>query len=135
MQRTLFTLRWFSSPELRRLVTAEMNKGEARNSLARAVAFHRLGRFRDRGLENQQLRAAALTLVTAAIVLFKFRYLGRTLDGMRARGMPVDEALIPQLSPLAWDHINLTGDYVWCDTLTVDADGFMPLKLPAAALP
>jgi TnpA family transposase len=55
----LFTLRWFDDTDLRRTVTAELNKGEARNSLARAVAFHRLGRFRDRGLENQQTRAAA----------------------------------------------------------------------------
>jgi TnpA family transposase len=60
IERTLFTLRWFEDPALRRMVTAELNKGEARNSLARAVAFHRLGRFRDRGLENQQMRAAAL---------------------------------------------------------------------------
>src|SRR3546814_8228909 len=67
IERTLFTLRWFDDPALRRTVTAELNKGEARNSLARAVAFHRLGRFRDRGLENQQTRAAALNLVTAAI--------------------------------------------------------------------
>src|SRR3546814_7021685 len=44
IERTLFTLRWFDDPALRRTVTAELNKGEARNSLARAVAFHRLGR-------------------------------------------------------------------------------------------
>src|SRR3546814_133149 len=70
VERTLFTLRWFEDPALRKQVTAELNKGEARNTLARAVAFHRLGRFRDRALENQQTRAAALNLVTAAIVLF-----------------------------------------------------------------
>jgi hypothetical protein len=45
VQRTLFTLRWLSDPALRRLITAELNKGEARNSLARAVAFHRHGRW------------------------------------------------------------------------------------------
>lgn len=132
VQRTLFTVRWFDDPALRRLVTAELNKGEARNSLARAVAFHRLGRFRDRGHENQQTRAAALNLVTAAIILFNCRYLGRALGEMRSRGMTIDEALIPQLSPLGWDHINLTGDYVWSDALVLDADGCMPLRLPTA---
>lgn len=71
---------------LRQLVTGELNKGEARNSLARAVAFHRLGRFRDRGLENQQMRAAALNLVTAAIILFNFRYLDRAVGALRKRG-------------------------------------------------
>jgi TnpA family transposase len=131
VQRTLFTVRWFDDPALRRLVTAELNKGEARNSLARAVAFHRLRRFRDRGHENQQTRAAGLNLVTAAIILFNCRYLGRALGEMRSRGMQIDETLIRQLSPLGWDHINLTGDYIWSDALVLDADGCMPLRLPA----
>ena len=130
VQRTLFTVRWFDEPALRKLVTAELNKGEARNSLARAVAFHRLGRFHDRGHENQQTRAAALNLVTAAIILFNCRYLGRALREMKGRGMSIDEGLIPQLSPLGWDHINLTGDYVWSDGLLLDAEGVAPLKLP-----
>ena len=60
VRRTLFTLCWLADPELRALVTAKPNKGEARNSLSRAVAFHRLGRFRDRGHENQGIRAAAV---------------------------------------------------------------------------
>jgi len=128
IHRTLFTLRWFKDPALRTLVTAELNKGEARNTLARAVALHRLGRFRDRGHENQQTRAAALNLVTAAIVLFNCRHLDRALASMRARGMIPDEALIAKLSPLGWDHINLTGDYVWSDALAFDHDGFMPLR-------
>lgn len=128
VERTLFTLRWFIDAALRRLVTAELNKGEARNSLARAVAFHRLGRFRDRGHENQQTRASALNLVTAAFILFNCLYLGRALAQMRAQGLSVDEALILQLSPLGWDHINPTGDYVWSDNLAIGADGFMPLR-------
>ena len=129
IEHTLFTLRWFDDPALRRLVTAELNKGEDKNSLSRAVAFHRLGRFRDRGHENQSNRAAALNLVTGAIILFNYRYLGRALDTMRARGIPTDEKPIPQLSPLAWDHINLTGDYVWSNDLALDTDGYMPLRM------
>lgn len=130
IERTLFTLRWFKDPALRQLVTAELNKGEARNSLARAVAFHRLGRFRDRGLENQQLRSSALTLVTAAIILFNCRYLGRAIAELQRRGNPPEPALLAHLSPLGWDHINLTGDYVWSDRIEVDDQGLMPLLVP-----
>jgi TnpA family transposase len=129
IERTLFTLRWFEDPELRRLVTGELNKGEAKNSLSRAVAFHRLGRFRDRGHENQTSRAAALNLVTAAIILFNCRYIGRAVEAMRQRGTAFNERLISQLSPLGWDHINITGDYVWSDSLVVDSDGFLPLRI------
>ncbi|WP_331377046.1 Tn3 family transposase [Sinorhizobium chiapasense] len=131
IERTLFTLRWFEDPNLRQLVTAEVNKGEARNTLARAVAIHRLGRFRDRSHENQASRAAALNLVTAAIILFNCRYLGRIIQVLRQRGKPFDEQMIPQLSPLGWDHINITGDYVWSDDLAVDDEGFLPLRLGA----
>lgn len=127
IERTLFTLRWFEDPALRRTVTAELNKGEARNSLARAVAFHRLGRFRDRGLENQKIRAAALNLVTAAIILFNCRYLGCALNELRRQGRTIDPNIKAQLSPLGWDRINLTGDYVWSDRLDLGPDGLMPL--------
>lgn len=48
VERTAFTLDWLERPELRRQATAELNKGEARGALARAVCFHRLGRLRDR---------------------------------------------------------------------------------------
>jgi len=33
-----------------------------------------------------------------------------------------------QPSPLGWDHINLTGDYVWSDSVPLDAEGFMPRR-------
>lgn len=41
-------LYWFRDPALRRRVQAGLNKGEARNALARAVFLHRLGEIRDR---------------------------------------------------------------------------------------
>jgi hypothetical protein len=39
-----------------------LNKDEARNALARAVFFYRLGEIRDRSFEKQQYRASGLTL-------------------------------------------------------------------------
>ncbi|STL58711.1 transposase [Escherichia coli] len=47
IERTLFMLDWFRDPGLRRRVQAGLNKGEARNALARAVFLHRLGEIRD----------------------------------------------------------------------------------------
>lgn len=53
LERTLFLLDWLQDPDLRRKVTAGLNKGEARNTLARAVFFNRLGEIRDRSFEQQ----------------------------------------------------------------------------------
>lgn len=69
IERTLFILDWLQNVELRRRVHAGLNKGEARNALARAVFIHRLGEIRDRSFEQQRYRASGLNLVTAAIVL------------------------------------------------------------------
>lgn len=70
---TLFTLDWIEDPELRRTTGQELNKGEARNSLARAVFIHRLGEIRERTYENQQHRASGLNLLVSAIVLWNTR--------------------------------------------------------------
>lgn len=53
IERTLFILNWPERPDLRRQATAEPNKGEAHNALARAGCFHRFGWLRDRTAELQ----------------------------------------------------------------------------------
>ena len=128
IERTLFILDWLQSVELRRRVHAGLNKGEARNALARAVFFYRLGEIRDRSFEQQRYRASGLNLVTAAIVLWNTVYLERATNALRDHGMEVDKTLLQYLSPLGWEHINLTGDYLWRTGTKVGAGKFKPLR-------
>jgi len=128
IERTLFILDWLQSVELRRRVHAGLNKGEARNALARAVFFYRLGEIRDRNFEQQRYRASGLNLVTAAIVLWNTVYLERATNALRGHGRLVDDALLQYLSPLGWEHINLTGDYLWRNNAKVGAGKFRPLR-------
>ena len=128
IERTLFILDWLQSVELRRRVHAGLNKGEARNALARAVFFYRLGEIRDRGFEQQRYRASGLNLVTAAIVLWNTVYLDRATAALHGNGEPPDEALLAYLSPLGWEHINLTGDYLWRQSARLGAGKFRPLR-------
>ena len=119
--------------ELRRRVHAGLNKGEARNALARAVFFYRLGEIRDRSFEQQRYRASGLNLVTAAIVLWNTVYLERATSALRAHGKALDDTLLQYLSPLGWEHINLTGDYLWRSSAKVGTGKFRPLRpLPPA---
>jgi TnpA family transposase len=113
IERTLFILSWLQSVDLRRRVHAGLNKGEARNALARAVFLCRLGEIRDRSFEQQRYRASGLTLVTAAVALWNTVYIERAVQASELRGQAVDSALLKYLSPLGWEHINLTGDYQW----------------------
>jgi len=128
IERTLFILDWLQSVELRRRVNAGLNKGEARNALARAVFFNRLGEIRDRGFEQQRYRASGLNLVTAAIVLWNTVYLERVVNALRGHDQGIDDTLLQHLSPLGWEHINLTGDYLWRSSAKVGSGKFRPLR-------
>jgi len=103
----------FRAPALRRWVQTGRNKGEARNALARAVFMYRLGEIRDRKPENQSYRASGLTLLTAAISLWNTVYIERVIEALKRKGLKLNEQLLSHLSPLGWEHINLTGDYIW----------------------
>lgn len=131
MERTLFTLDWIDDPELRRSAGQELNKGESRNSLARAVFIHRLGEIRDRTYENQQHRASGLNLVVTAIILWNTRYLERAVAAL-LEIEDVPQNLLAFLSPLGWEHVNLTGDYIWGtdSNVTENTDGLKSLRTP-----
>lgn len=111
IERTLFVLSWLQNVDLRRRVHAGLNKGEARNALARAVFLCRLGEIRDRSFEQQRYRASGLTLVTAAIALWNTIYIERAVQASDRNGQSIASDLLKYLSPLGWEHINLTGDY------------------------
>jgi TnpA family transposase len=129
IERTLFALDWMQNVELRRRVQIGLNKGEAKNALARAVFLNRLGEIRDRSFENQRYRASGLNLVVAAIVLWNTVYLERAIQALRDSGKDIDERLLPHLSPLGWEHINLTGDYIWRQNKQVEEGKFRPLRM------
>lgn len=129
IERTLFILDWLQSVELRRRVHAGLNKGEARNALARAVFFNRLGEIRDRGFEQQRYKASGLNLLTAAIVLWNTVYLERAAHALTSQDPTANDTLLQYLSPLGWEHINLTGDYLWRSNTKIGAGKFRPLRL------
>lgn len=122
---------------------AGLNKGEARNAPAKAVFFNRLGEMRDRSFENQRYRASGLNLVTAAIVLWNTVYLDRAVQPIKeqtardssqaAEAKLFDESLLQHLSSLGWEHINLTGDYVWRQSKKVEKGKYRPLRAMTTA--
>lgn len=113
IERSIFYLEWLKSPKLRRRVTAGLNKGEARNALARAVFFNRLGEMRDRSHEDQSHRASGLNVMCTAIALWNTVYVGRAVEELRGRGIEITDEHLKHLSPLGWQHIALTGVYRW----------------------
>src|SRR6266851_8903347 len=54
-----------------------------------------------------------LSLITAAIVHWNTVYLDRAVRQLRAQATTVPDDLLAHVAPLGWEHIGLTGDYVW----------------------
>lgn len=97
---TAFTLQWLRDPGLRRRANAGLNKGEARNALARAIFFNRLGEMRDRSFENQVFRASGLNLLVSAIILWNTRYLEAAFVELASQGHAVTPELMRHVAPL-----------------------------------
>jgi hypothetical protein len=66
--------------------------------------------------------------VTAAIVFWNTVYLERAIQAIKDHGETVDENLQQHLSPLGWEHINLTGNYVWRQNRKVEKGKFRSLR-------
>ena len=81
--------------------------------------------------------APSAFIVSAAIALWNTVYLGRALDILRRGEERVPDTLLAHLASLGWQHINLTGDYLWDADRERGQDAFRPLRtpqpLPAAA--
>lgn len=130
IERSLFMIEWYSSPALRRRCQAGLNKGEAAHKLKRAVFFHERGEIRDRSFESQAFRASGLNLVVSAIVHWNTVYIERAVTHLRNARREIPDHLLKHISPLSWEHINLTGIYTW-DSEQHMPEGFRSLRLPA----
>jgi hypothetical protein len=53
----------------------------------------------------------------------------RAIEAQREVGKSIDDELLQYLSPLGWEHINLTGDYVWRQSKATGAGQFRSLRL------
>jgi hypothetical protein len=92
------------------------------------VFLHKQGRIVDRTFENQSYRASGLNLVTAAVVFWNTVYLGRAVQHLRSVGKAVPDNLLRHVAPLGWNHISLTGDYLWTQA-AMSGDGFRSLNI------
>jgi hypothetical protein len=81
--------------------------------LTQAIYTFRQGRIIDRSHEAQQYRASGLNLVIAAIVYWNTTYMAEAVDHLRGAGAVVDDRLLTHTSPVGWEHIAFSGDFLW----------------------
>jgi TnpA family transposase len=128
--RTLYMLAYIDDEHYRRRILTQLNRGEGRHSVARAVFHGQRGELRQRYREGQEDQLGALGLVVNAIVLWNTMYMEAALQQLRAEGREVEPADVARLSPLIHQHINFQGRYSFALSETVARGGLRPLRDP-----
>ncbi|HBU9336029.1 TPA: Tn3 family transposase, partial [Klebsiella pneumoniae] len=92
----------------------QLNRGEGRHAVARAICYGQRGEIRKRYREGQEDQLGALGLVTNAVVLWNSLYMQEALSHIRTTtGETPDDEHIARLSPLMHGHINMLGHYTF----------------------
>lgn len=134
LDKTLHTLRYLDDEAQRRRTLVQLNRGESRHSVARAVFHARRGELRQRYREGQEDQLGALGLVLNMIVLWNTVYMEAALVQLRAEGHPVKEEDVARLSPLLHEHINMLGRYSFAVPDSVARGELRPLRDSADGL-
>ncbi|MBG9615455.1 transposase, partial [Bacillus cereus] len=109
--KTRYLLLYLNDENYRRKILNQLNRGEARHSLARAVFYGKRGELRQPYREGQEDQLGALGLVVNTIVVWNTRYIEAALQVLRNRGHMINNDDISRLSPLGHKHINIVGRY------------------------
>jgi TnpA family transposase len=128
--KTLYMLAYVDDERYRRRILTQLNRGESRHSVARAVFHGQRGELRQRYREGQEDQLGALGLVVNAIVLWNTLYMEAALQRLRAEGRTVASADVARLSPLVHQHINFQGRYSFALSESVARGEWRPLRDP-----
>jgi len=122
--RSLYLLEYIDSPPLRGNVQRALNRGENYHQLRRAVSYANFGKLRFKSEQEQQLWSECSRLITNCILYYNATILSNLLAHKETRDDSQGVALLKQVSPVAWQHINFYGRYEFAkgpQSINVDA--------------
>lgn len=131
--KTLYLLRFIDDEAYRRRILIQLNRGEGRHRLARAIFHGKRGELRQRYRTGQEDQLGALGLVVNVVVLWNTIYMNAALDQLRDEKFDVRPEDVARLSPLGFAHVNLLGRYAFSLPETVTRGELRPLRNPATA--
>jgi TnpA family transposase len=111
IDKTIHMLNYINDESCRRSTLLQLNLGEGRHSLARAVFHGKRGELHQRYREGQEDQLGALGLVLNIIVLWNTIYMDAALQELRKEGYPIKEEDVIRLSPFGHGHLNMLGRY------------------------
>ena len=129
--KTVHLLNFFDDEDYRRRILVQLNRGESRHMLARAVFHGKRGELRQRYRQGQEDQLSALGLIVNVIVLWNTIYTDAALRQLRLEGFDVRDDDVARLSPLGHEHINMLGRYTFTLPPPIAQGELRPLRNPA----
>lgn len=128
INKTLYLLNYINDEDYRRKILTQLNRGEERHSVARAIFYGRCGEIRKPYREGQEDQLGALGLVLNAAVLWNTIYMESALDHLKNQSVTINENFEQRLSPLLYEHINVLGHYSFTLSDQIEKGKFRPLN-------
>lgn len=128
--KTIYLLEYIGDETYRRRVLIQLNRGEGRHSLSRAVFHGQRGELRQRYREGQEDQLGALGLVVNCIVLWNTIYMDQALTQLYVEGIRPEDAEVARLSPLGYEHLNFLGRYSFELPEPIQRGEYRPLRAP-----
>ena len=128
--KTLYLLNYVDDETYRRRILTQLNRGEGRHTLARAVCHGQKGEIRQRYREGQEDQLNVLGLVVNALILWNTLYMDKALEQLRNQGQEISPEDVARLSPLGHGHFNMLGRYYFELTEALWQGNFRSLRDP-----
>ena len=111
LMKTLHILRYIEEAPLRDAIQLQLNRGEFRHILAKALFFANQGDFGSGDYEEVMNKASCLSLLSNAVLVWNTVHITRIVDQLRAAGHEVKDEDLARVSPLAHAHVIPNGSY------------------------
>ena len=109
--KSLYLLDYVDSVPLRQNVQRALNRGESYHQLRRAVSYANFGKLRFKTEYEQQIWGDCARLLTNCVIYYNAVILSDLLTHSERSGDAARVAMLSQVSPVAWQHINFYGRY------------------------
>lgn len=129
VDKTIHMLNYLNDESYRRSTLVQLNLGEGRHSLGRAVFHGKRGELHQRYREGQEDQLGALGLVLNIITLWNTIYMDAALNQLRQEGFPVYDEDVIRLSSFGHGHINMLGRYSFAMPDEVKRGELRPLRI------
>ena len=131
--KTIHIVRCLDSPEYRRAIGRQLNKGEQLHNLRRFMFFANEGEIGRSQFEDQTTQVLCLNLAANAIITWNTVYMAEALGAIRVEGIAVDDDGLVHVPPTLWSHVNVYGKYEFDVDAGGRRNGLRPLRQASAA--